>query len=187
MNNPKCSECNAANLPNAKYCANCGHELPRPVAERPELPPLPPISPTKPSERNKILLALLLGVVFWSGVYAVKKYFINDLVGDKIIQVMAKQANATCPMMIDDQTRLESVVPVPGNKLQYNYTLVNLDKSQVPADKLKEALLPGIIENIKTNPALKMFKENGTTMIHSFNDKNGEQLLYLVVTKEMYK
>ena len=89
--------------------------------------------------------------------------------------------------MIDQYTRLDNTVAFPNKSFQYNYTLINMDKSEVNLDTVKKYIEPGIINNVKTNPDLKIYRENNTTMIYNYRDKNGVFVLKIAVTPEMYK
>jgi len=89
--------------------------------------------------------------------------------------------------MIDQYTRLDNAMALPNNSFQYNYTLINIDKSEVNLDTVKKYIEPNIINNVKTNPDLKIYRENKTTMIYNYRDKNGIFVVRIAVTPEMYK
>lgn len=88
--------------------------------------------------------------------------------------------------MVDRDTRLDNAVALPGNILQYNYTLVNLDKSEVNVDTVNKYVVPGIINNVRTNPGLKVYRDNKVTMDYAYKDKNGVFVLKISVTPDMY-
>lgn len=88
--------------------------------------------------------------------------------------------------MVDQNTRLDNVAAFPNNIFQYNYTLVNLEKSEVNIDTVKKYLEPNIINNVKTNPDLKPYRDNKVTMAYNYRDKNGVFVLKIEVTPEMY-
>lgn len=89
--------------------------------------------------------------------------------------------------MVDEFTRLDNSIALPCNIFQYNFTLVNTIKSEVIPDTVKKYLEPSIISNIRTNPDLKFFRDNKTTMVYFYKDKNGEFVYKLSVTPELYK
>ena len=88
--------------------------------------------------------------------------------------------------MVDRDTRLDNAVALPGNILQYNYTLINLDKSEVNVDTVNKYVAPGIINNVRTNPELKVYRDNKVTMDYAYRDKNGVFVLKISVTPDMY-
>jgi hypothetical protein len=89
---------------------------------------------------------------------------------NKEMMQVASELNKTCPIMVDDQTRLDNAVALPGNSFQYNYTLINLTKSEVNIDTIKKYLEPSIINNVRTNPGLKIYRDNKVTMIYYYKD-----------------
>ena len=47
----------------------------------------------------------------------------------------ASELNKSCPMMVDQDTRLDNAIALPENVFQYNYTLVNLTKDELDLEK----------------------------------------------------
>ena len=99
----------------------------------------------------------------------------------------ASELNATCPMMVDEFTRLDNANALPENAFQYNYTLVDLIKSEVDLEAVKNYIRPGLITIVRSDPKLKIYRDNKTTMIYSYRDKNGEFVAKFAVTPELYK
>ncbi len=52
---------------------------------------------------------------------------------------------------------------------------------------VKKYIEPGIINNVKTSNDLKVYRDNKTTMIYNYRDKNGVFVLKLSVTPDMYE
>lgn len=88
--------------------------------------------------------------------------------------------------MVDEQTRLDRVDAPGDNRIMYFYTLVKVSKSEVDADTMKESLTPVIREDVETNPQMTVNREHNTTMVYSYDDKNGDFLFSITVTPEMY-
>lgn len=89
--------------------------------------------------------------------------------------------------MVDQYTRLDNAVALPDNAFQYNYTLVDIIQSEVNLDTVRKYIEPGIINNVKTNPDLKIYRDNKTTMVYYYKDKNGVFVFKLAVTPKMYE
>jgi len=136
--------------------------------------------------KKKILGIVITVVAFVIAYFAGQQLFNKTPSFDKVLMQTASEINKTCPISIDQYTRLDNTVALPGNIFQYNYTMVTLDKSEVNADTLKAKLEPGIVNNIKTNPDLKIFRDNKTTMNYSYKDKNGVFVLTISVTPDKY-
>jgi hypothetical protein len=71
--------------------------------------------------------------------------------------------------------------------MQYDYTLVTLAKTEVNADTIRKIMEPKIIDNVKTSPQMKPYRDLKATLIYDYRDKNGESLLRISVSPEMYE
>ena len=100
---------------------------------------------------------------------------------------MAVEANKSCPITIDQYTRLDHVKALPDKVLQYDYTLIGITKAQVNPDALKENIESKIVDNIKTNPQMQIFRMNKATFVYNYRDKNGETILKISITPDMYE
>ena len=87
--------------------------------------------------------------------------------------------------MIDEMTRLDNVLAISGKFMQFNYTLLNLDKSEI--DMVTHDLESSVINNVKTNPTMKIYRDNKATVIFNYKDKNGAFAWELSVTPDMYE
>lgn len=100
----------------------------------------------------------------------------------------ANELNSQCPIMVDKETRLDNAQPMTKeNTLRYNYTLVNREIAlfkDIP--KVKERMAPGIINIVKTNPDMEIYRQHKTTLEYYYKDKNGEFLFSVLVTPDLY-
>lgn len=90
-------------------------------------------------------------------------------------------------MVIDSDTRLDNTIVLSQNTLQYNYTWVNMEKRTTDIDYIEKNFAPIVIENVKTNPGLKMFRDRNVTLSYYYKDKNGKFVYLLKITPKMYK
>ena len=111
----------------------------------------------------------------------------NTLTFDKGMMTAASELNESCPMMVDQETRLDNAVALPDNAFQYNYTLVNFTKDELDLEEFTASMDPQITNNVKTNPDLKIFRDNHVTMKYYYKDKNGEFVAQFEVSYEDYK
>lgn len=184
INNVTCTNCGADNTSNLKYCSHCGYTLPAIIADNVQ-------PPTVEKEKKKKPVGAIVGAII--GViavalsnYVVQQIFFKPPSFDKVMMTAASEINKTCPIMIDQYTRLDNAFAL-DDKLQYNYTLINVEKSQVNPDTVKKYIEPGIINNVRTSPDLKIYRDNKTTMIYNYRDKNGVFILKFSVTPDMYE
>jgi hypothetical protein len=142
---------------------------------------------TDNKSKMKKTIGVITGIVVFGLVYfGVQHLFFKAPSFDKAMMEAASELNKTCPIMVDQDTRLDNAAALPGNTFQYNYTLVNLDKSEVNIDTVKKYIEPQIINNVKTNPDLKAYRDNKVTMAYNYRDKNGTFVLKISVTPDMY-
>lgn len=138
------------------------------------------------NKRNRTVGTIVGIIVFGLSYFAVQQIFFKTNTFDKAMMEAASELNKACPIMVDQDTRLDNAVALPDNIFQYNYTLVNLDKSEVNIDTVKKYIEPEIINNVKTNPDLKAYRENKVTMAYNYKDKNGVFVLKISVTPDLY-
>ncbi len=89
------------------------------------------------------------------------------------VELAAQRVNSRCPQMVDQITRMDSATVLSDSILQYHYTIVTQSKETVDVKSLTGFLVPGIIENIRESPGMKIQRDNLLTMIFSYRDKNG--------------
>ena len=94
--------------------------------------------------------------------------------------------NESCPLMVDKDTRCDSVIILNDNIIQYNYTLINHAKRKLNLERIKNAWVPNLIEQAKVSPDLKKFRENNVTLSYNYKDKNGKHIIKVEVTPSMY-
>src|SRR5260221_1169152 len=115
---------------------------------------------TEDQNKTKKIVGIIVGVVaFVLSYFVVQQFFFKTPSFDKAMMEAASELNKTCPVMVDKETRLDNAVAMPDNIFQYNYTLVNLNKADVNIDTVKKYIEPGIINNVKTNPDLKNYRD----------------------------
>ena len=128
-----------------------------------------------------IVALITFGLSFWG----IQKLLFSEPSAMEAIAASAIEMNKSCPIMADADTRLDNAVS-SGNIFQYNYTLVNAEELQIKPDEIIQKIEPIIIRNIKTNPELKIYKDNNITMVYNYVDKNGVFVFKLLVTPEQY-
>ena len=123
---------------------------------------------------TSILVAVLVRQLFFSTTF------------DKELMKVAGEMNKSCPVMVDSETRLDNTMALPENVLRYNYTLINMTSDMIDVENLKSNLEPMILNQVKTNPDLKLFRDHRTTMSYSYKDKEGRFILQIDITPDKY-
>ena len=92
-----------------------------------------------------------------------------------------------CPEVVDPETRLDSVRLSRENQLSYYYTLPNRVSSGINPSAFNAFLLTGIIENVRSNPDLRMHRDSSITFVFNYRDRNGELITEFSVGPERYR
>jgi hypothetical protein len=142
---------------------------------------------SEPKKKNYTVLGTIVGVLFIGIAYfAIQQKFFKEPTYDMVLMEAASELNKSCPMMVDEITRLDNAVALPTNEFQYNYSLVGLTIAEINVDTLVKYIEPGVINNVKNNPDLKFYRDNNTTLTYIYRDKNGELVHQFSVTPEEY-
>jgi hypothetical protein len=154
-----------------------------------------------PKEKQKSKFNTKKGLKYWAifTICFACFYAIGQLGGERIAQLFRKpsfdkammeyasEINKHCPIMIDNVTRLENAIALPDNIFQYNYTIINSVKDSINVEGLKNYLEPSIVNFVKTNPDMKIVRDNKTTISYYYKDKNGVYLFTISVKPEQYE
>jgi len=90
--------------------------------------------------------------------------------------------NAGLPKQVDRETRLDTTMAGPGNRLTYLYTLVNLSSADVDSTELTAKLKSQIINGYKTLPEMAAFRKRQVELHYHYRDKNGNVVATIVVS-----
>ncbi|MDR2955072.1 MAG: hypothetical protein LBV43_08320 [Prevotella sp.] len=105
---------------------------------------------------------------------------------DDQLKKIAQEANAQCPKMLDQWTRLDSCAVYPGKKYTYYHSVIN-DAKITDTTLFKTNLKPQIISIVRTNPDMKFFRDNDVTLNYRYNDEKGNYIFSITATPEEYK
>ena len=103
-----------------------------------------------------------------------------------MLMLTAEKMNKMCPMTVDEDTRLDNVVVLSNKTIQYNYTWVNLRLEDLDLSVIESQFFPTLLNNAKTNPGLKLFRENKVTMTFYYSDMDGKFVTLFKATPEKY-
>lgn len=129
---------------------------------------------------SKVIFLFLLGVLLVNCTSNAPSF-------DKALMQTASELNEVCPMMVDNITRLDNAVALPGKVFQYNYTLIYTPKDSINIEVFEDILKPTILSNAKTNPDLQNFRDNKVTMVYSYKDMFGGFITKITITPDQYQ
>jgi len=90
------------------------------------------------------------------------------------VRAMADQINKQGSIMVDTSTRLEAAEALPNRTLLYNYSLISKTSSEISAEALNRIVRPDIVKKYNILPEMKVFRDNGITVIYRYRDKAGQ-------------
>lgn len=136
---------------------------------------------------KKLLIRKIAKILIVIALVSVVQYYYskNKSVGKELAALVTNYNNA-CPMMISNDIRMESVNTLPHNTIQYDFTLVRVQKESIDVEALKKSVETEILTSSKTNPSLEAFRDNGSTVIYNYKDTNEKELFKITLTPEMY-
>ena len=75
-----------------------------------------------------------------------------------------------------------------GDIIQAGHPLSVLQlQDSINLNAFEEYMQPLLLNNIKTNPDLKIYRDNKTTMAYYYKDMNGEFITKISITEDLYK
>ena len=105
---------------------------------------------------------------------------------DAMLRITAEKINERCPMMVDKNTRMDNVAALSNKKILHNYTLINNVVGDFTDEYLENEFGRILINKVKTNPGLSLWRENNVTLVYHYSDKNGVSVKQYTITPEMY-
>jgi hypothetical protein len=144
-------------------------------------------SPVKKNDTKIRMLFLLLGAVIATGIILGIRMWspVKPKLENKLSN-LANEVNKNCPVMIDEGTRFDNVVLMPGNIYQFRYTLINNGRENIDPERLKTYVLPNVIENIRTSTDLKYHRDNKVTFSYYYKDMRGDYVTDFSVSAADY-
>lgn len=140
----------------------------------------------QPSKKKRLIVLIISGIIALSA--SLILYFSpkDPNLNIEITELVAKY-NENCPLLIQPGIRLDSVSLPQKQVVQYNLTLVNVEKQTAEIETIKENIAQSLISTAKSNPGLRTFRKNSFTLIYSYKDKKGIYLFEVTITPDQYK
>ncbi|HKZ37578.1 MAG TPA: hypothetical protein VJ184_08015 [Chryseolinea sp.] len=124
------------------------------------------------TDKKKKNIQTIVGMVVGAlTIFLVQHFLFKAPTYDQVMMQAASEINKSCPLMVDQETRLDNTMALPENVFQYNYTLVNMEKATTNIAELENYLKPTLINSVKTNPNMKINRDNKTTMGYFDKDR----------------
>jgi hypothetical protein len=106
---------------------------------------------------------------------------------DNTLSQIAAEANKDLPLMIDAQTRLDSITALPGRKIQYNNTLTVAINEEIDIENFRQLTDRTLAAAVKNNPSLESYRKKKVTFIYVYHDKSGKETAAFEYAPQDYK
>lgn len=142
----------------------------------------------KQSKRKQNIL-LLVGIGIALVLVAYFQFYLSKSVKEvntEVTELIAKY-NKNCPLTIQEGIRLDSVSLPEERTVQYNLTLLNVEKEKAEINIIQEEIEKSLISTAKANPGLQVFRDNDFSLIYNYYDKKKEALFKIRILPDQYK
>ena len=137
--------------------------------------------------KQNVLLLMLIGIAVVFVAYFQFYLAENaDEVNTEVVELVAKY-NKSCPLNIQEGMRLDSVSLPEERVVQYNLTLLNVEKETAEINVIQEEIAKSLISTAKANPGLKVFRDNDYDLIYHYTDKKKAFLFDVKIQPDQYK
>ena len=131
---------------------------------------------------------IIFGIIVFAFITAVLKMAFQPrqtTLNDDLIKA-ANEINSHAPIIIDSTTRLDRVNTLSEKILQYNYTLLTVDKTEIDTNVLKSSGKEAMIQQMKQDSKSAIFRDNGIEVQATYTDKNGATITTISILPNEY-
>jgi len=142
----------------------------------------------KESKRKQnIILLVVVGIAIALAIYF--QFFLSESKKETNTEVkeLVTKYNKNCPLTIQEGIRLDSVTLPQESVVQYNLTLLNVEKQTAEIDVIQEEIKKSLVSTAKANKGLQIFRDNDYTLIYSYSDKKKVFLFTVKILPDQYK
>lgn len=102
---------------------------------------------------------------------------------EKTLLETSKQINAQLPMMVDEETRLDTTI-CAGNHMNYKYTLINLSDKDVDKKVFHNEVRKVLVKNQCGNANMVKMLKMGVSYDYMYQDRDGNIVAIVNVSKK---
>lgn len=132
---------------------------------------------------------LLIGIGIALVLVAYFQFYLSNSVKEVKTEVteLIEKYNKNCPLTIQEGIRLDSVSLPEERTVQYNLTLMNVEKEKAEINIIQEEIEKSLISTAKANPGLQVFRDNDFSLIYNYYDKKKAALFKIRILPDQYK
>jgi hypothetical protein len=130
----------------------------------------------------KPVVACVIVVGVAGGLYGTFEY-VNTQPSDLELQLntMATEGNSKLPMMLDADTRLDSMTVHSEDTFEYEYTLINLQASKIDRDAFEQAMAAHLLAFVCKDNSNEVFRTNGVKVVYTYYGSEGGQVASVAI------
>lgn len=139
------------------------------------------------TRKQNTLLLVGIGIALILVVYF--QFYLSKSVKEVNTEVteLVEKYNKNCPLTIQEGIRLDSVSLPEERTVQYNLTLMNVEKANAEIDIIQEEIEKSLISTAKANLGLQVFRDNDFSLIYNYYDKKKAALFKIRILPDQYK
>jgi hypothetical protein len=88
----------------------------------------------------------------------------------------AKEINQKCPMMLDDETRIDKVTVGPGTRIVYHHTFPNYNSDEIDGNLIRTDLRDQVIRKVCSNEKMEKSIRYGGIYVYSYCAKDNVEI-----------
>jgi hypothetical protein len=141
--------------------------------------------------RLKIVIGIIGTLVIISsltigGYFLFGKGYLSAFIFKQQLAIDVSRFNKECPILVDDDTRLDEALLLDELEIQYSYTCFNIDAENYDAVNLRKTLTEHLTKTIKEGAEYALARQNKVGYSYVFNDKKGIFLMTIHIGFEQY-
>jgi hypothetical protein len=102
---------------------------------------------------------------------------------DRVLAEVVKEINKSCPMFVDEQTRLDYTEVDENGFFHYIYTFPTISKSDIDISSFYIKQRDMLNEQYHTSSDLSNFRENKVILKYTYFDMYKNQIISIVIPK----
>src|SRR5687767_13681251 len=140
-----------------------------------------------PKKKKNIFLKIVIFLVACAAIKELIIVLFGPTPVSKQLDDFTNSINKRCPLVIDSATTLNNCLAGSGNRLHFNYQINTVNREEVDTVSLKLNYREEMINRMKTDPGLAVFKNNDVSLSASYYDKTGHYISNVAILPEDLK
>ena len=106
---------------------------------------------------------------------------------DPSLQETVAELNERCPVVLDEDTRLDAITSEGDHRLTYHFSLVRADRSSIDTAEFRRALWPGLLSNLRVSREMEKLRSDGVIVRYEYIDRHKSHVATFEFTPGHYR